>query len=283
MLSRIGHLQGSRVVATDGDIGHVKDIYFDDLDWTIRYLVIDTGTWLPGRDVLVSPHAVQQPLTRGNVVDLVLTRQQVQDSPVVDTHRPVSRQHERDYLGHYGFPEYWIGGQLWGSSALPLMPLPQPSTVESEAESAMWQQEVPPEDVHLRCSSVVSRYDIQAVDGSIGHVEDFLFDDETWAIGYLVVDTRNWWPGGRKVTLATRWIDRIDWADRTVFIRLDRASILASPDYQEGVPVDRADAQRPGKERQQRGYWRLGGPGRGASHASTASTDRRNDRGTSGP
>ncbi len=244
MLNTVGHINGSRIVATDGEIGHVKEAYFDDQDWAIRYLVVDTGTWLPGRDVLISPHAVEQPLGRGKLIDVSLTRQQVQNSPVTETHRPVSRQHERDYLRHYGFPEYWVGGQLWGSNALPLMPLPLPMAVESEVESAMWQEEVPPEDVNLRSSEVVAGYDIQATDGSIGHVEDFVFDDESWAIRYLVVDTRNWWPGGKKVLLATHWINRIDWADKTVFARLTRDQIRAAPAYEEGAPIDRDYEQR---------------------------------------
>ena len=255
MLNNVGHLNGSKIIATDGEIGHVKEAYFDDEAWAIRYLVVDTGTWLSGREVLVSPYAVTQPLGSGKTIDVSLTRQQVRDSPVIDTHRPVSRQHEREYLGYYAFPEYWEGGELWSMSALPLLPPPLPIAVESQAECAKRGQDVPPEDVHLRSSANVAGYDIQATDDSIGHVKDFIFDDESWAIRYLVVDTRNWWPGGKKVLLATHWIDRIDWADKTVYTKLTRNQIKSSPEYEEAEPINRDYEKRLHDAYGRDGYW----------------------------
>ena len=168
MLNSISHLDGSTVTATDGTIGHVREAYFDDVAWAIRYLVIDTGTWLSGREVLISPYAVKPPLGSVRNIDVALTRQQVQDSPVTDTHQPVSRRHEREQLGYYAYPEYWAGGELWAMSALPMLPAPLPSGVESETERVRRDADVLPEDVHLRSSANVTGYDIQATDDSIG-------------------------------------------------------------------------------------------------------------------
>jgi hypothetical protein len=104
MFRNASTLDGSIINATDGEIGHVEDAYFHDEAWTIRYLVVDTGTWLIGRKVLISPNSVTQPLGASRIIDVSLTREQVRNSPDIDTHRPVLRQHEREYLGYYGYP-----------------------------------------------------------------------------------------------------------------------------------------------------------------------------------
>lgn len=258
MFSSVSHLKGSSILAVDGELGHVKQVYFDDEAWAIRYLVVDTGPWLSGREVLISPYAVTEPPGDAKQISVSLTRRQVQHSPSVDTHLPVSRQHEAEYLRYYTFPTYWEGEQLWGMDAFPLVPAPLPTAVESEAEAAQRERGVPPEDVHLRGSTEVSGYDIQASDDSIGHVQDFLFDDTSWAIRYLVVDTRNWWPGGAKVLLATHWITSIDWADRTVHTSLTREQVRQSPPYHEAELLGRDYEQRLHDSYQRHGYWDRG-------------------------
>ena len=257
MLNVLSQLTHSKIAATDGDIGHLTDAYFDDDAWVIRYLVVDTGDWMPGREVLISPYAVTQPLGRGKHIVTTLTRQQVGDSPAIDTHRPVSRQHERHYTDYYAYPAYWEGGGLWALGGLPLLPMPTPlpTRLETEAECAARDAEVAVEDSHLRSSGAVTGHDIQASDDSIGHVEDFIFDDENWAIRYLVVDTRNWWPGGKRVLLATHWIDRIDWADKTVFTSLTREQVQNSPTYQEGTLISRDDEAQLHRAHGRQGYW----------------------------
>ena len=255
MLNSVSHITGSTLTATDGGIGHVKEAYFDDHAWAIRYLVIDTGTWLSGREVLISPYSVKQPLSSVKNIDVGLTRKQVEDSPFVDTHQPVSRRHERETLSHYAYPEYWGGAELWSMGAFPLLPPALPTEVEAQAEIELREKDLPEEDVHLRSTANVTGYDIQATDDSIGHVKDFIFDDESWAIRYLVVDTRNWWPGGKKVLLATRWIDRIDWADKTVYTKLTRDQIKNSPEYDETEPVNRDYEERLHDSYGREGYW----------------------------
>lgn len=255
MLNSLNHLHSSTVTATDGLIGHVKSAFFDDQSWVIRYLVVDAGTWLADRKVLISPYAVRQPLGADENIDVSLTRQQVKKSPDIDTHQPVSRQHEREYLSYYAYPEYWDGGGMWGMGGYPMLPSYLPTSAETETARALRERDIEAADVHLRSSTKVTGYNIEATDGSIGHVKDFIFDDASWAIRYLVIDTRNWWPGGRKVLIATHWIDRIDWATGTVEVTLTREQVRSSPEYVDNVPLIRAYEQRLHDAYNRAGYW----------------------------
>ena len=257
MLRQVTTLNGSAVDASDGTIGHVEDTYFDDEGWAIRYLVVATGSWLTGREVLISPHAVKAPLGDDAVVKVSMTREQVRKSPDIDTHKPVSRQHEFEYYDYYGYGDYWYGGDLWGISAYPMAASHGRSSddIRSDAERWRGQSEATSQDVHLRSTKHVSGYHIQATDEGIGHVEDFIFDDSSWAIRYLVVDTRNWWPGGKTVLVGTRWIDRIDWVQRKVFTSLSREAVKTSPEYQVAVGIDRDYEKRLHAAYGREGYW----------------------------
>ena len=259
MLNTLSHITRASVTASDGVIGDVNAAFFDDQSWAIRYLVVDTGSWLSKREVLISPYSVKQPLGSGKNIDVALTCQQVESSPDIDTHQPVSRQHEREVMGYYAYPAYWDGVGMWGLGAYPLMPMNPAGAMgtpdEISADKAMHQRDLEAADVHLRSSVKVAGYNIQATDDSIGHVQDFVFDDESWAIRYLVVDTRNWWPGGTKVLVATPWIDRIDWATSTVFVKLTREQVKASPVYHEAEPIARDYEKRLHAAYQRQGYW----------------------------
>ena len=255
MLISLRHITESTVTASDGSIGRVTAAFFDDQSWAVRYLVVDAGTWLEGREVLISPYAVRQPMDAGKDIHVSLTREQVRNSPDVDTQQPVSRQHERDYTRYYGYPYYWDGGGMWGIGTLPMLPPYAGTSTEIEVDNALRAEENRHDDIHLRSSVKVAGYDIQATDESIGHVKDFIVDDLSWAIRYLVVDTRNWWPGGRKVLVATHWIDRIDWATRTVNVKLTREQVRNSPEYEESKPVDRDYEKLLHDNYSRTGYW----------------------------
>src|SRR4029453_11630334 len=200
MLTTTSRLKGLTVAAIDGDIGSVQDLYFDDRHWTIRYLVADTGTWLPGKQVLLSPMSVGE-FTPGDNP----TANQGKNTPTIDTEKPVNRQHETTFSRYYGYPFYWEGAYRWGLTDFPgLTPIPvgpAPSAVDEEMRA----RERESADPHLRSARAVTDYYIEATDGDLGHVEDFLVEDTTWAIRYMIVDTRNWWPG-RKVIVSPEWI-----------------------------------------------------------------------------
>ena len=255
MLDCVRHLDQATVTATDGVIGHVKDVFFDDIRWTIRYLVVDTGRWLSGRQVLVSPCAVKPLLEATTNIDVRLSRQQVKDSPDVDTQMPVSRQHESEVVAYYGYPTYWGASGLWAMGGYPYFPVALPTDAELAVDKAARDARAASSDGELRSAAQVQGYAIHAIDGSIGHVSDFVFDNETWAIRYFVVDTRHWWPGGTSVLIGVHWIDGIEWSEQCVRVRITQAQVRSSPVYDGDSPVHRDYAIRLHSAYDRTGYW----------------------------
>ena len=254
MLRATSGFKGLSIAAADGQIGSVKDLYFDDLTWTIRYLVVDTGAWLPGRQVLISPHSVRDPGTDTVMVDL--TREQVENSPPVEADKPVDRQQEEALSRYYNYRYYWEGPYRWGLLAYPGIP-PVPAPVEADpiaAEMAAREREGSEGDPWLRSARDVTGYYLAARDGDIGHVDDFLVDVRAWAIRYLVADTRNWWPG-KKVVLSPEWIKTVSWADSRVYVDLQREEIKAAPEYDPSRPFEREYEDRLFEHHGRRKYW----------------------------
>ncbi len=241
MLRSIESLKGVAVAASDGEIGHIEEVYFDDAAWGVRYLVVKTGSWISERRVLISPYSVKHTDPGTTSIHVNLTRQQVSDSPAIDTHKPVSRQHEIEYLRYYGYPTYWGGLGVWGMSNYPAFSPAVPWDDSSDTRDQLSPYgDKPPGDSHLRSTDEVNGYHVEAADGAIGHVSGFIFDDESWTIRYLTIDTRNWWPASKEVLLATDWIFLIDWFESTVSTELTRDSIKNSPAYDNSVPVERS-------------------------------------------
>jgi len=233
MLTNTMHLKDLVIRAVDGELGTASQLYFDDESWTIRYLTVDTGGWLGGRHVLISPYSIIHTDWQARRVDVSLTKKQVEDSPDIDTHRPVSRQHEIEHLGYYGYPNYWGGPYLWGPTYSPMsMAIPATGSVEGTAAR------VTSADSHLRSTHGLSSYDIQTLDGELGHVKNFILDDESWEIRYLEVATRNWLPG-KTVMVSPAWIEGVSWADGKVYVGLSRESIKSAPEYNESMPITR--------------------------------------------
>jgi uncharacterized protein YrrD len=257
MLSRVERLIGSTLHATDGDIGSVEELYFDDERWGVRYLVVDTGGWLGGRKVLVSPRSVSAHDAAQRAIHVDLTRRQVQDSPSIEADKPVSRQQEMLHVGYYGHPGYWSGPLLWGVAALPVPAMPMAGQVVDPVEEDLLeraQQEQAAADQHLRSSKEVAGYGVRATDGDIGHVEDFLFDDVHWALRFLIVDTRNWWPG-KKVLVSPQWVTSVDWPAQRVEVELTREQIKGSPPFDAGRPLEREEEARLYRHYGRPGYW----------------------------
>jgi uncharacterized protein YrrD len=245
MLSNAKTLKGYKLNSRDGEIGTVKEFYFDDRHWTIRYLVADTGNWLTGRQVLISPYALGAVNREAENIVVDLTKKQIEESPSLDSDKPVSRQFEASYYGYYGMPMYWSGPFSWG-------PYPYPMR-----DRAKWHGSTKGEkawDPALRSTHDVSGHHIQATDGEIGHVEDFIIDPETWAIRYLIVGTRNWWPG-KKVLISPQWIDRVSWSESKVFVGLSRETIKQSPEYTEASLLSRDYETGLYRHYNRPGYW----------------------------
>lgn len=195
MLRSSKDLRGYTLHATDGDIGTVADFYFDDARWTVRYLVADTGGWLSGRQVLISPLALGAADWQERRLHTTLTREQVEHSPGSDTDQPVSRQHESELARYYRWPYYWGAAEAWGGYTYPYELMAATAAAEADRQEPPAEEEHG--DPHLQSVREVTGYRIGARDGAIGHVEDFIVDDQSWAIRYLVVDTRDWLPGKR--------------------------------------------------------------------------------------
>jgi len=245
MLNNAKTLKGYKLHSLDGEIGTINEFYFDDKYWAVRYLVADTGNWLMGRQVLISPHALAAVDKKDQTIDITLTKKQIEDSPSLASDKPVSRQFEETYYGYYGWPMYWTGPYMWGYRPHIVRSPENPRQITKEEKS--W-------DPHLRSTHDVSGHGIQASDGEVGHVEDFIIDDETWAIRYLIIDTRNWWPG-KKVLISPRWIESVSWDESKVFVNLSRATIKKSPEYKEGFPLSREYEADLHRHYNRQGYW----------------------------
>jgi sporulation protein YlmC with PRC-barrel domain/ribosomal protein S8 len=237
MLQSIKQLYGHKLGASDGEIGHVKDFYFDDQNWAVRYVVADTNSWLPGRQVLISPHAFGNLQQTGKHLRVNLTRKQIENSPSIESHKPVSRQYEEEYHRYYGWPFYWQGSGLWGMSGFPILELP-PNPLPSDSPNAIGPQ---PEstEAHLRSAQAVNGYHLQASDGIIGHVCDFMMDAQSWAIRQLVIKTGHRFTG-KEVEIPIRKVDRISYPDSKVFVNLTQEAVGQSPAHHL-APVDAAD------------------------------------------
>lgn len=227
MLRSMNDLKGFSLRATDGEIGRVDEFYFDDEKWTVRYVVVDTSGWM-GRRVLISPVSFTRTDWKAAAMDVSLTRDRIRNSPDADFHRPISRQYERGYFDYYGYAPYWIGPGYWGPGVYPAALASAGAAQAERAAAAATLQDTP--DSHLRSSKEVTGYHIQATDGEIGHVDDFLVDDESWSIRYLRVDTSNW-IGGRAVLVPHHALKTVSWKDSLVSVNLTKEQVKNSPAY----------------------------------------------------
>jgi hypothetical protein len=240
MLWNASAINGYAIEASDGDIGTVSDFLFDDASWHVRWLVVDTGNWLSGRKVLLPPSALGRLYAKDRVFAVKLTKQQVKDSPDIDTDRPVSRQMETSVYDYYGWSPYWGSGfYMGGYGYMPGGTMESPYLGVQRRDEEIAKAQASRDDVHLRSVQAVTGYHIHASDGEIGHVEDFLVEDVDWSIHCLVVDTKNWWPG-KKVLIPPRSAQTIDWMDRLVNLDIDRQKVKDSPVYDPSVTIDQA-------------------------------------------
>lgn len=235
MKRSIKSLEGYSLKETDGEIGEVDEFYFDDISWTIRYLVVKTGNWLSGRKVLISPKALLPPDWDKEEFPVNLTREQIQNSPDIDTDKPVSRQHEEALSSYYTWDSYW-GEEEHGAGIFGAMPS---DLYEGEVEtSAEYQAEDQANnDPHLRNTGEVIGYTIHATDGEIGKVKDYILDDSNWKINYLVVDTGNWL-NSKNVLLPTGWINDVKWNKEIVIVNVTMAQIENCPFYDPSEPIN---------------------------------------------
>jgi sporulation protein YlmC with PRC-barrel domain len=217
MLQNTKELYGNRIAALDGEVGRVKDFYFDDKTGTVRYLVADTGSWLTGRLVLLSPHAFGKLDQYENTLHIKLTKKQIENSPPVDSHRPVSREYEIDYYRYYGWPAYWPDDQTWGMGSHLVIVPPPPKSTGHQAQPSYASR-------HLQSAQALTGYAIQTVDGAIGQVSGLMVDDRSWMIRDLVVEAGHWY-AGKQILISKIKVERISYEEAKVYVNLTKADV----------------------------------------------------------
>jgi uncharacterized protein YrrD len=238
MFVHIKDLEGLKIKAEDGEIGHIADAYVDDSNWAVRYLVVATGPWLFGKRVLISPNSVERIDWAGSSVCVRLSTEQVRNSPDIDTDRPISRQQEAEYHLYYNFPPYWGGVALWGRYETPGG---EPDATDEEAAKqdkkygARW-------DSHLRSAKEVRGYRLLATDGQVGHIDNFLMDSTTWAIRYMAINTGGWLKR-HEVLFIPKLVDRVIWADAAINVNTSKELLETAPEYRPDKTIDRAMEQ----------------------------------------
>ncbi len=259
MFYKLKELQGYKIRASDGELGSVHEVYFDEHEWRVRYFVVDTGTLLPGRKVLIAPESVSGIDSDEQAVVVKLTREHVKNSPDINTDTPVTREHETALSNYYGWNQYWIAGYPMRPGmgfGMPYgvvsVPAPEgPHNTEDEELEAIEDQD---RESTLCSSRDVAGYHIAATDGEIGHVDDYIIDAANWDIRYLVVETGGWL-NERKVLLAPEWIESIDWHENRVYANLTRDAISNSPKYDPDVPLTREYESQLFDSYQRPRYW----------------------------
>jgi len=232
MITSLKKMIDLKIKAKDGEIGKATDFYFDDVGWNIRYLVAETGGLLTGREVLISHFSMRRPSFKLKTLPVDLPVEKIKNSPAVESKLPVSRKKEQELAAYYAWPLYWMN-----MTAIP----PQ----ESILLRNMWSEEMIEKknkeqsmlEAHLRSFAEVKGYNIEAIDDNIGQVDDFLVDDITWKIRYMVIDTRKWFPGGKNVLISPAWIENVDWNMKTVKVDQKKKVIKNSPVYNEDMQV----------------------------------------------
>lgn len=248
MLRSLNALHGYTALAKDAYIGSVQDFYFHDDTWIIRYFVLDTRHWLlDGRRVLVTTRVIGKPNWAVFTFPVAITRERVEKSPEIQIGKPVSRQFEAGLHNHYGWPFYWTEPELEL----------RPQIVLLDQQLAPGQATKPASDENfgpnLRSAEEVAGYYIHATDGALGHVEDFVADDEGWVIRYLAVHTGVF--GAKKVLISPQWLGKISYSGKRVYLKLTRAKILKSPGFVPGGPIDREYEERLYDYYGQPAYW----------------------------
>lgn len=253
MLQRVEEIIGFKVAATDGEVGSVKDALFDEEKWGIRHLVIDTGGWLRGNQVLVSPLAVQSIDRDNRTVAVGLTREQIENAPSISSDEPVSRQYESTYYDYYGWPPYWNGPMLWGSWGTPTLTAGAAGdTTEGAtggpplgaAEQEMEERRLRNQNPFLHSFKEVNGYGVEASDGALGDIEDMIIDDETWKVRYMVVDTSKYFLG-KDVLVPPEDVKGVQFAGSTVFMDMTKEELRNQPEFKSIDALNASESQGP--------------------------------------
>ena len=243
MLHTLNNLKNLAIHASDGDIRLTKDFYFDDKHWVIRYLVVETGSWLLSKKILLSPISIKELNQKPQTLTVTISRKQVKNCPDMDSEKPVSRQYELEYMRYYGYSHYCDNTDIWGGYSSPNMMspgyysvAPKPDNLGApdnfaDVDAALSQDN----DHHLRSSNAVTGYKLDVIDGDLGHLHGMLIDTDTWEIRYLIINTSNWWLG-HLVLIAPKWIKEVSWPTSKIYVDMTQQQVKDAPTFDPSVP-----------------------------------------------
>lgn len=217
---------GFTLQAIDGTVGELSDLLFDDKTWHVRWLVMDSGTWLSGRKILIHPSSLQHPESETATLRVQLTRSQVRNSPVIDTDAPISLQMERSLSSYYGYDPDANGA--WCRSGAQTTPPDGASGPSGGSVAGTIARKRPKAaEPHLRSVAEVEGYRIRASDGDAGFLKNVVIDDEAWCVHDIVIDVPTWW-SVKHVVIPTSAVERISWSERCIRLGMNREHIKTS-------------------------------------------------------
>ncbi len=223
-LCKLSNLTSYGFLATDGEIGHLKEVYFDDLHWQVRYIVVKTDNWIAGRQVLLTPSTIQEIDDDNKLIHVSLSCEQIKKSPPIDSKQPVSKHYQQQFHSYYGLDPYWTADPLFLETPF-VLPLKNEAPQE-------------PENPHLRSSNEVTGYKLETTDNSVGQIKDLIVDNHILGVRYLEIDTRILLPG-RHVLISPAWIEQVDWRTQQVKVELTEKLVKEAPEYDSGQPISR--------------------------------------------
>ncbi|GGD02692.1 hypothetical protein GCM10007216_36830 [Thalassobacillus devorans] len=260
MLYFASTLKNYNIQANDGELGKVKDLYFDDKKWTVRYLVADTRKWLPGKKVVVSPSGVKAVDTGEEVVHVENNKEDIRHNATLEEKQDFSYEKEMELSDTFGWKQYWAGEFLWGGYLTPMDPVEEPARA---AEPQTTQEPPINDNVHDRKDKLRSSESIKGEfkhgvvhgeNGKIGYIKDLMIDEGTWRIRYLLVDTSEW-STNERVLLSPDWLQSVDWLTNDFYIDLKLETIEDGPNYEKDQTVTKEFEEMIYRKYRKEPYW----------------------------
>lgn len=261
MLRNLKKIFGFTLFGEGQEYGTIKDFYFDEDKMKIRYGIVDTGTWLKNRKVLISPKEFMKPDFEHGVLPVELTKKEIEESPPISKEKPLSQIMEEKVTNYFEWPKYWIGtstGEPVNANFLlgeKIKEMRQNKTNKEQREKYIVAREGNKE-TNLRSSKEVIGYNIKAIDGEIGKLDGLIVEDNYWLIRYLIIDTGKWLPS-RKVIFPPEWLEGISWNKEQIIFPFSKEEIRHAPDYDPDVPVSRVYEEKLYEYYQKQKYWKL--------------------------
>jgi sporulation protein YlmC with PRC-barrel domain len=229
MLRSCKSLEGYSLNASDGEIGHLKTIHFNDEDWSVKYLVVDIGSFWNEKKVLVLPNASYQFSWIEQNISVKLTRNQIKEALPYSSDLPVSDQHE--LINKLNFKSLYLI-EPWSGSFLPLW---FPDLKAGQALQNIV-QEIGDKD--LRCAKTITGYQVVLKDKEFGKVEDFILDCNEWIIRDIVIDANHILHSNKKIIPVSK-IKVFDTDNQKIELELSSHELLDYTDYNEHQAVNR--------------------------------------------